>query len=98
MIAARHQAPGRIEVQQAEEGLNRSGIPSYWLDCTASPAAETLTDCLTIVTDSDLLIRVLPRKMIGREYALCLAVADRNGGTYGSILCPAVDRTTQFAE
>jgi hypothetical protein len=74
--------------------LLKSGVSSVWLWCPPSPEAPV--ECTQDVTGLELVLRILPRGMIGHDLALGSSVADRDGGTYGLIYYPTVVRTARI--
>jgi hypothetical protein len=80
---------------KAREILARAGVSSIWLDCPAKPSPETPQGCLDALSATDLIIRILPRTMIGHDNGLGSSVANRDGGVYGLIYYPKVEQTAQ---
>jgi len=83
---------------KAMEILNRAGVASTWLDCPPRTSPETPDRCAEEFNESDFVIRILPRLMIGNDLALGSSVAGQGGGVYGLIYYPNVERTARLVE
>lgn len=81
---------------QAREILSRAGVDSTWLDCPARTSPETPAGCLGELTGAAVVIRLLPRTMIGDADALGSSVANRDGGVYALVFYPKVEEAAQI--
>ena len=52
--------------------------------------------CLEDLTGADLIIRILPRTMIGHDNGLGSSVANHDGGVYGLVYYPSVEETANI--
>jgi hypothetical protein len=87
-----------IFIAEAEGGLRTAGVRSIWLDCPVGPSLDTPGGCVAELTGATVSIRILPRKMIGRDLALGYSLAGPTGGTYSAICYPAVERAARIAQ
>lgn len=81
---------------QAREILDRAGVASTWIDCPGKPSPDTPAGCQGKITGAEVVIRILPRTMVGNADALGSSVASGDGGVYGLVFYPKVKEAAQI--
>lgn len=83
---------------KARQILERAGISVVWLDCPPKPSPESPRACHETLAPSDVVIRILPRTMIGNDNGLGASVAGREGGVYGLVFRPRVQEAAKVVD
>jgi hypothetical protein len=84
-------------IAEVERGLRAASVRSIWLNCPNKLSPHSPAGCGGELAGA-VSIRIWPRKMMGRDLALGYSVAGPDGGTYGTICYPTVERAAQIAQ
>lgn len=85
-------------VSKSVEILDAAGVSSTWLECPDKPVPEMPAGCLESLAGNELIIRILGRGMRGNDHGLGSSVAGPEGGVYGLIYYPNIEKTARIVE